>query len=397
MPELAPDDIGLADSALGWMGAYLHVPFCARVCPYCDFAVVAGAEETAGRYVDALIAEIERSQDQGPVHALHIGGGTPSRLSAQALVRMVDAVATRFGLTDNAEVSLEVNPEDWTPALAEGLAARFDRVSFGAQSFDPTVLDYLGRRHSPADVERAVSLARAAGFRSVNLDLIFGAPVESLHSWERTLASALGLGPDHLSCYALTVERGTALSRAVAAGSPAPNPDAQADAYETACSMTAAAGLRRYEVSNFARPGHAARYNLLTWAGGDYYAFGNAAHRHRQGRRGWNLRRLDAYLVAIEAGNSPEAGREFPDREAERLYLGLRRVAGARIGEAAARLLASPEGQRLTSAGVLAVQGERLVVLRPLLTDEVSRALLGPTAGSGSLSAGVSVALAPNR
>lgn len=381
-PELAPDDIGLADSAVAWVGAYLHVPFCARVCPYCDFAVVAGAEHAADRYAEAVVTEIARTEGDRLVHALHIGGGTPSRLSAPTLVRMVEAVATRLSLAEDAEVSLEVNPEDWTPALAEGLAERFNRVSFGAQSFDQTVLDYLGRRHSPQDVERAVDLARAVGFRSINLDLIFGAPVESAQSWERTLAAALALVPDHLSCYALTVERGTALSRAVAAGSPAPNPDTQADAYERAGALIEAAGLRRYEVSNFARPGHAARYNLLTWAGGDYYAFGNAAHRHQQGRRAWNFRRLDAYLAAVEAGNSPEAGWEFTDRESERLYLGLRRVAGVRIGEAGARLLASSDGERLLSAGVIAIQAERLVVRRPLLTDEVSRALLGPSLGT---------------
>ncbi len=373
-------DARLADTAGSWRGAYVHIPFCARVCPYCDFAVVAGREDLTGRYLAAVEAEVGMEPPWEPLDAVHFGGGTPSRLPATELRRLLDVLAVRFGLAPGAEVSLEANPEDWTPALAAALAAAgFERVSFGVQSFDPAVLHILGRGHMPADAERAVQEARNAGFGSVSLDLIFGTPGESLDSWRVTVERALALGPDHLSAYALTVERGTPLGRAVAAGAPAPDPDDQADKYEHVANAAAAAGLARYEVSNFARPGHGCRYNLLTWAQGEYLAFGNGAHGHRDGVRRRNVRRLDAYLRMVEEGARPEAGRDEADaaeREKERLLLGLRRTAGVAAGAAGPALVESPGGRRLVEAGVLACEGARLRVLRPLLTDEVSRAVL---------------------
>ncbi len=386
MPDratLAParaDSPHLADEARRWRGAYVHIPFCARICPYCDFAVVAGRDDLAGRYLDAVVAEIAMEPPWSPLDAVAFGGGTPSQFPAAGLGRLLAALRDRFGLAAGAEVSLEANPEDWTPALAEALlAAGFDRVSFGVQSFDPDVLARLGRRHTPAGGERAVTGARRAGFRSVSLDLIFGTPGESPASWEATVDRALALRPDHLSAYALTVERGTPLGREVAAGAPAPDPDDQADKYLHLEEAAAAAGLDRYEVSNFARPGHACRYNLLTWAQGEYLAFGNGAHGHRAGVRRRNVRRLDAYLAGVEAGERPEAGREAVAgfaAEQERLLLGLRRAAGVATGAAGAALLRSPWGRRLVDAGVLAGHGERLLVAQPLLTDEVARAVL---------------------
>ncbi len=374
------DDPALADRASSWRGAYVHIPFCRRVCPYCDFAVVADRDDLRDRYVEAVIAEIEMAAPFGSLRAVAFGGGTPSRLDASSLARILDALSMRFGLVSGAEVSLEANPEDWTPALAAGLvAAGFTRLSLGAQSFDPVVLADLGRLHSPDDTRRAVAVARRAGFGSINLDLIFGSPAESDGSWDCTLADALDCGVDHLSTYALTVEPGTALSRAVRAGRPAPDPDAQADRYERALGGAAAAGLTRYETSNHAAPGAACAYNLLTWGGGEYEAFGTAAHGHRDRARYWNLRRLDRYLERVEAGVRPESGREViegADRERERLVLGLRRTAGVAAGAGGRALLASPDGLRLVEAGVLVERGGRLVVERPLLGDEVARAVL---------------------
>ncbi|MCJ7725103.1 MAG: radical SAM protein, partial [Acidimicrobiia bacterium] len=297
--------------------------------------------------------------------------------------RVLEALVSRFGLVDGAEVSLEANPEDWDADLATGLAAAgFTRLSLGAQSFDPLVLGDLGRLHEPDDTRRAVGLARDAGFRGVNIDLILGSPAESEDSWDRSMAAALDCEIDHLSTYALTVERGTALSRAVAAGGPAPDPDAQADRYERALAMAGGAGLIRYETSNHAAPGAACAYNLLTWGQGEYEAFGTAAHGHRSGVRYWNVRRIDRYLERIAAGVRPESGREAldgEDRERERLVLGLRRAAGVVAGSGGETLLASPDGHRLTEAGVLARRGDRLVVERPLLGDEVARAVLALT------------------
>jgi putative oxygen-independent coproporphyrinogen III oxidase len=381
-----PDDPALADAAGRRRGAYIHIPFCHRVCPYCDFAVVAGRDDLAGRYLEALAAEIGASTPfPGFLGAVFVGGGTPSRLAPAALGRVLQALEERFGLVPGVEVTLEANPEDWSAPLAEAWAAAgWNRVSLGAQSFDAGVLAALGRRHRPEQVEQAVAAARSAGFASVNLDLICGTPGESAFSWRASVERALATGCDHLSVYALTVEHGTALSRAVAAGAPAPDPDHQALLWEEAARLAAAAGLVRYETSNFARPGHACLYNLVTWAQGEYEGFGAGAHRHRGGVRSWNLRRVDRYVERLESGEPAVSGEERLgawERERERLVLGLRRAAGVAAGEGGRRLEESAAGRRLAAAGVLERVGDRLRVARPLLGDEVSRAVLALEGG----------------
>jgi len=377
----SPDAAELADAAQAWRSAYVHVPFCHRRCPYCDFAVVTpeegGGPDRFPRYVDALLAEIDREKEWGPLDAVNFGGGTPSRLPAAELGRIVAALQDQFGLVEDAEVSLEANPEDWTEATAAAVAAAgFTRVSLGAQSFDPAVLEALGRRHRPEHATAAIDAALAVGFRTVNVDLIYGTPGESAASWASSVERALDSGVQHLSAYALTVERGTALSRAVAAGAAAPDPDVQADAYDHLEAAAPAAGLVRYEVSNWARPGHVCVYNLATWAQGEYLGFGLGAHSHRDGTRRRNVRRLDVYLERVERGERPEAGRErltSAGREQERLFLGLRRAAGAVSGEAGSTLLATAAGRRLVASGVIEEREGRLRVLRPLLTDAVLR------------------------
>ncbi len=389
MPEVGdpasapPDSPLLADSAAAWRSAYVHVPFCRRRCPYCDFAVVAGGEWSGpvDRYVDALVAEMAMEPAWGPLDAVNLGGGTPTSLDPAQLARILTALADRFVIAPGAEVSIEANPEDWDPGRwADLVGGGFTRISLGVQSFDPTVLGALGRAHGAGQAAAGVAGARQVGFRSVSLDLVFGAAPEDPASWGDTVARALALEPDHLSAYALTVERGTELSRMVAAGTvPAPDPDEQADAYELLIEAATGAGLVHYEVSNFARPGHPCRYNLGTWAQGEYLGFGLGAHDHRDGARNRNLRRLDAYLAAVEQGERPRAGShtEGPwGSEQERLMLGLRRRAGAVAGEIGDRLVVSDAGRRLIAAGVLGHGDGRLVVLRPLLTDEVTRAVL---------------------
>ena len=377
---VAPDSVVLADEAGQWAPAYVHLPFCARVCPYCDFAVVAGRDDQISRYVSAVTTEIQREDGWTALNSLYFGGGTPSRVPPVLINRVLQALVDRFGVETGAEVSIEANPEDWTPAVSEQLAALgFNRVSFGAQSFDQEVLDLLGRRHLPDQITSAVALARASGFSSVNLDLIYGTPGETERRWGRSLDRAIDLAPDHVSCYALTVEPGTELGRAVARGSPAPDPDLQADFYELAMERLAGGGLARYEVSNWARPGHTVRYNLTVWAQGEYLAFGMGAHRFRNGTRSHNRRLLDGYLASIEGGDSPTAGSEAVEgwaAEVERVFLGIRRVAGVLMGVAGNALMNGEEGKRLATAGVIDVIGGRLVVKRPLLTDHVARALL---------------------
>ena len=286
----------------------------------------------------------------------------------------------RFGVAPGAEISIEANPEDWDGEYAEAVRSiGFNRVSLGVQSFDSAVLTSLGRSHTPHQAVSAVRRSQAVGFESVSLDLIYGTPGETPRSWSRTVDAALSLEPDHLSPYSLTVELGTDLSRRVRAGAPAPDPDDQADKYLNLAEAAVASGLIRYEISNWARPGHHCRYNLATWGQGEYVAFGLGAHGHRAGIRRRNVRRLDAYLDRIERAERPESGSDRISgwaAEQERIMLGLRRVAGVTEGPGTAAFLGSSDGSRLVAAGLVELRRGRLRVRDPLLTDEVVRAVL---------------------
>lgn len=360
--------------------AYIHIPFCHRRCPYCDFAVVDLSVEAGpvDRYVAAVLAEIEMADDWEPLHAVNLGGGTPSILEPRQIGEIITALDRRFGLASGAELSMEANPEDFTQEYAEQVCSEgINRVSLGVQSFDSDVLGRLGRAHTPRDAIAAVGNARAAGMRTVNVDLIFGTPSESLGSWSETLRTATELAPEHLSAYALTVELGTALSRSVAAGAPAPDPDDQADKYGMA--VEAVSKLNHYEVSNWSVPGHECRYNLTTWTQGEYDSFGIGAHGYREGVRTRNYRRMDTYLSRVESGERPVQGRETLsgwEREKERVFLGLRLRGGVVSGAAGEALLSSSAGLRFVAAGVIRSEGTRLSVLRPLLTDAVAREVL---------------------
>lgn len=364
--------------------AYVHIPFCSAVCPYCDFAVVAGRDDMAERYAAAVRAEIAACDSWRPLEAVYFGGGTPSHVDPALLGGILEALGTKHGITNDAEVTLEANPEDFTADNAGRLnRIGFNRVSFGAQSFDALVLADLGRRHDRGDIAASVGTAREAGFENASVDLIYGAGAESDASWRTTLDQAVTLGTDHVSCYALTVERGTPLGRAVQSGAPAPDPDTQADRYEKADQVLTDAGFDRYEVSNWARPGRECRYNLVVWAQGQYEAYGNGAHGYRGGVRFHNHRRLDAYLSAVEKGESPRAGEERVegwDAELDRLFVGLRRVVGVASGPGTEALLASQDGGALVAAGVVRSEAGRLRVGKPLLTDAVHRSVLAQSA-----------------
>ncbi|MEA2003252.1 MAG: radical SAM family heme chaperone HemW [Actinomycetota bacterium] len=376
------DAVGTADSAALYRAAYVHIPFCHRRCLYCDFAVVDMAEEAApiDRYLKAIVAEIEMEEPWGALHAVNFGGGTPSVLDAGQVGLVIDALSARFGLVEGAEVSIEANPEDWTEEFATSLASLgVNRVSLGVQSFDDAVLRSLGRRHTSDEGQRAVENARVAGVDTVNLDLIFGTAGETFRSWRQTVERGLALEPEHLSGYALTVERGTALSRAVRAGAPEPDSDDQADKYELLVELADAAGLGHYEISNWAKPGHECRYNMTTWAQGEYLAFGLGAHGHREQMRRRNVRRLDVYLKMLDEARRPEAGSEKLtawERDKERVFLGLRRRSGVIAGDVGMVFLDGDGGKRFLDAGVVELEGKRLVVRKPLLTDAVLREVL---------------------
>lgn len=369
-----------ADRFVDAAAAYVHIPFCSAICLYCDFAVVAGQDHVAASYVDAVCAEIEAADPWRPLDAIYLGGGTPSHVDPGLLGRIIEALEARHGIADGVELSLEANPEDFSLERATKLREiGFNRVSFGAQSFDDSVLASLGRRHHASNIEDSVEAAREAGFTNVSVDLIYGTPGETDQSWEESLHRTMAVAPDHVSCYALTVERGTPLGRSVSSGAVAPDPDVQADRYETADRFLTSAGLTRYEVSNWSRPGWECGYNLTVWAQGEYEAYGNGAHGFRDGRRYRNVRRVDTYIEQVVAGASPRAGHDTItgwEAELDRLFVGLRRTVGVAHGPGTETFLASDGGKALVDARVLGTADGRLRVTRPLLTDAVHRSLL---------------------
>jgi oxygen-independent coproporphyrinogen III oxidase len=360
--------------------AYVHIPFCARICPYCDFTVVAGRDDVVDRYVAALIRDIESTPPWRALDAVFVGGGTPSRVGPARLSTILEAIEASHGIVEGAEVSLEANPEDLDDeTVSELVSVGFTRVSLGVQSFDDLVLKALGRVHTAAQAVAATEAVLSAGFESVSVDLIFGSPAETTESWRASLQTVIDLEPQHVSTYSLTVEPGTVLWKEVRRGAPEPDPDVQADRWEMASDLLGQAGYERYEISNFARPGHHCRYNAAVWAHADYLAFGVGAHGFRGGIRTANVRRLDTYLDRVEQGIGPVQTTDAIEGwalEIERLFVGLRRTNGVQIGVGGEALMASAAGKRLADHGVIARQGDRLVITRPLLTDEVLRTLL---------------------
>ena len=345
-------------------GLYLHVPFCRHRCDYCAFATWTDRLALADRYLAACRTQIEReAAGAPPVTSVFVGGGTPTLVDAGALCDVLAAIP----LAPGAEVTVECNPDDLDEAKARTYAAGgVTRLSIGVQSLVPSVLAALGREHEPANVARAVAAARAAGL-DVNVDLVYGAAGETLEQWAATVDGAIALGPDHVSAYALTVEPGTPL-----AADPArhPDDDTQADEYQLATDRLGAAGYEWYEISNWARPGHECRHNLLYWTGGEYLAIGCAAHGHRAGRRFWNLRTPERYVAAIEEGRSPEAAGEELDADGRRVE-GLQLAIRTRDGVPAAEV---PDEVVVELEGLVERAGDRVVLTREgrLLANEVA-------------------------
>jgi putative oxygen-independent coproporphyrinogen III oxidase len=322
-------------------GLYVHVPFCLTRCGYCDFNAYADLGHLAERYVGALRAEADRAAtewDGVRFASIYLGGGTPTTLEPAVLEGLLRHLRERFDVSSEAEVTTEANPDTVDEgSLAALRSAGVTRVSLGVQSFDPFVLEVLERVHPPESARRAYRAARTARFESVNLDLIYGAFGETVASWERTLREAVALGPDHLSCYALTVEPSTPLGRKVSLGLvPPPDPDLQADLYDLTCDVLADAGYRHYEVSNWARPGHECLHNLGYWRQSPYLGLGAGAHSHREGRRWWNVRPPGRYIELVMGGDPPTGGEERPGPEEARLeslLLQVRQVEGLPAGD----------------------------------------------------------------
>ncbi len=398
-----PDDGALPRPALAGaagrpLGFYLHVPYCATRCGYCDFNTYTaselrgsgGALASRDNYADTLVEEIRLARkvlddDPRQVETVFVGGGTPTLLPAADLGRMLAAIRDEFGLAPDAEITTEANPESVDPRyLAELRAGGFNRVSFGMQSARQHVLKILDRTHTPGRPEACVAEARAAGFDHVNLDLIYGTPGETDDDWRASLDAALGAGPDHVSAYALIVEEGTQLARRIRRGEvPMTDDDVHADRYLIAEERLAAAGFRWYEVSNWATTDAArCRHNELYWTGADWWGAGPGAHSHVGGVRWWNVKHPGAYAQALTEGRSPGAGRELltdEDRRVERILLELRLADGCPLD------LLAPAGtraaERALADGLLEAgpygEGRAVLTLRGrLLADAVVRDLV---------------------
>lgn len=354
-------------------GLYVHVPFCAARCDYCSFATWTDRHHLTDAYLGACRVDADRLVAAGlpEVTSVFVGGGTPSMVPPADLIGVLDRVPRAPG----CEVTVECNPDDVSDQLVETyVAGGVNRISLGVQSTSAHVLQALGRTHDRANVERAVETFRRAGLPTFNLDLIYGGAGETLDDWCSTLDDALALEPPHVSAYALTVEAGTPLA---ADPHRHPDDDDQADKYLAATERLGAAGLDWYEISNWARPGHECRHNLLYWTMGEYQGLGCASHSHRDGRRFWNVRTPDRYLEAVAAGGSVEAADERLDDEGralEELQLLLR----TRMGVPASALDADELPGLVTPS---ADDPDRLVltVHGRLLANEVALRLSTPT------------------
>jgi len=364
--------IGVGPAPAAPVALYVHVPFCRSLCPYCDFVVVAGAAAVGPRsrvaaYLRAVAVELDLRADaldsafgapgtgsRPPLETVYVGGGTPSLLPAEAVAALLARVRLRYGLAPGAEVTLEANPgPDDRGDLAGLAAAGITRLSIGAQSLQGDELRALGRRHRPADVAATVAAARAARIASVSLDLLYDVPGQTLASWTETLEAAVALEPDHVSAYALTLDDPEAEGIAGPSGDHLPTPpgarrwresaraaqdeDRAAGAYSLADALLEGSGYPWYELSNWARPGHESRHNLVYWERRPYAAVGPGAHSFDGATRRWNAARLDAWTAALvpasasSAPTLPPGGWEPVDAvaaEVEALFLGLRLAQG---------------------------------------------------------------------
>jgi oxygen-independent coproporphyrinogen-3 oxidase len=375
-------------------GVYVHVPFCATRCGYCDFNTYTAGELDSASSPRSWLEGLRRELDLAArvlgappaADTVFVGGGTPSLLGAEGLGSVLDAVRDAFGLAEDAEVTTESNPESTSPGFFAGLRdAGYTRVSLGMQSAAPHVLRVLDRVHTPGRPVAAAGEARAAGFEHVNLDVIYGTPGEREVDLRASLDAVLAAGVDHVSAYALIVEEGTALARRVRRGElPAPDDDVLAADYELIDAVLAGAGLSWYEVSNWASSEAArCRHNIGYWRDGDWWGAGPGAHSHVGGVRWWNVKHPARYAALLSEGASPAAGREVltaEDRHLERVMLELRLAEGLPLdaldahGLRQARL-AADEG--LLSAEALAGAERAVLTDRGrLLADGVVRRLV---------------------
>ena len=327
---------------------YVHIPYCVKRCGYCDFNTYtpnelregATLEVVSGDYIDAVLREIEvaHTQVRGSVPTIFFGGGTPSLLPAKDLGRVISAIKDKWGLDQDCEITLEANPDSVDAAkLAAYREAGFNRISFGMQSSQPHVLKVLDRTHNPENISRVVLEAKAAGFSSISLDLIYGTPGESLADWESSVTTALALPIDHVSAYALIVESGTKLAAQIKRGELSmPDDDLMADMYLLVDRFCETAGFAWYELSNWSKPNHESRHNVAYWRNANWWGLGPGAHSHLDGVRWWNVKHPNAYKEKSFAGESVVQEREVLTRAQlhdEAMMLAIRLRSGIQLSE----------------------------------------------------------------
>jgi oxygen-independent coproporphyrinogen-3 oxidase len=371
-------------------GLYIHVPFCASVCPYCDFAVTLAGEERRRAYVAGIAREAAMAAAEGlAFDTVYLGGGTPSALAPEQLAEMLGAARIRLQVGEDAWTFLEINPEDVSAASVhawQDLGVR--TVSLGVQSFDDDALAFLGRRHGADDARRALDRLREGGFDTVSLDLIYGLPGQTAEGWRHQLEEAAARCVDHLSCYQLTIHPGTVFGRRRARGELAEAADpVQAELFLLTHRVLAELGYQGYEVSNFAAaPAHRSRHNLKYWSHQPYVGLGPSAHSFVGRRRFWNHRKLRAWQRAVEAGRRPvDEAEELGDAELalEAVMLGLRTEDGIDLEAVRSRYgvdlveLNRRIIERCCASGQLVLDGDRL---RPTMSgmaiaDTLARSL----------------------
>lgn len=386
-----PSTVGVG--ALGkTMSAYVHIPFCRVRCGYCDFNTYTATElrgVSRASYVEELKKEIALSIDVlqradvslRPLHTVFFGGGTPTLLPVSYLADALQAVRDSHGIEPEAEITVEANPDTLTAEYVDGLVrAGFTRVSVGMQSAVPHVLSALDRTHNPAAVDQAVSTIHSAGLEA-SIDLIYGAPGESLADWRRSLEQAISLNTGHISAYALIIEDGTALARKISSGAMnAPDDDLQAEMYELADELLSKAGFQWYEISNWAKSQQQqSQHNLAYWNNQDWWGYGPGAHSAIGGTRFWNVKHPAAYAGRLAEAHSPALSYETPDQQAvtlEQVLLGSRLAAGIPTQGHDPQAISTLIARGLID-GKRAIEGRIVLTLSGRLrADEVVRELL---------------------